>query len=95
MMTALWATMLAEPRWLVIVGLGFDAIGAVLVAWIAWARIAMPTTIDEIAPPGDPTLRLRCRMVVCGGALLVTGFGLQAIAAMMQMGQGHPGYWTI
>ena len=34
-MTTIWETMLAEPRWFAITGLGLDAVGAVLVAMTA------------------------------------------------------------
>ena len=110
-MTALWATVLAEPRWLVIVGLAFDAIGAVLVAITAWLRIGGVAYLGEGTgrQPGplamdpraavvheEPAGLVKRRWLVFGGAsLLVVGFSLQGIAAMMQMGRGHPGYWTI
>lgn len=98
-MTALWAAVLAEPRWLVIIGLGFDAIGAVLVAITAWLRISAVAYLGDGAGPNvheEPAGLVKRRWLVFGGAsLLVFGFSLQGIAAWLQMGPGHPGYWTI
>ena len=48
-MTTIWETMLAEPRWIAIIGLVLDAIGAVLVAWTAWARVVVVVYFDRDA----------------------------------------------
>ena len=94
-MTMIWEAMLAEPRWIAIIGLVLDAVGAVLVAWTAWARVKMTATWEEFSDEAVTPLKHRRRMVVWGGTLLVVGFGLQAIAALMQMGHKPPGLWTI
>ena len=93
-MTTIWETILAEPRWIAIIGLVLDAVGAVLVAFTAWARMKLPELYGATAE-ADQTLRPRRRMVVWGAALLVVGFILQGVAAWMQMGHKPPGQWTI
>ena len=96
MMTALWAMVLAEPRCLIIVGLALDVIGAVLVAFTAWARVSAVLGFDTDKSTEMPKDVYRRRlMVIVGAGFLVVGFVLQGIAAWLQMGRGHPGYWTI
>ncbi len=98
-MITIWEAMLAEPRWIAIIGLVLDAVGAVLVAFTAWLRIS---AVSYIGYGGGPNIEEersglinRRRLVVVGAFLLVAGFILQGIAAWLQMGRGHPGYWTI
>ena len=69
--------LLAEPRWLAIVGLGLDLVGAILVAGTAWFRVA---TISAYGGPGgepEEMLKKRRWFVLIGGFLLASGFALQ------------------
>ncbi len=93
-MDALWAEMMAEPRWLAIVGLFLDMIGAVLVAGTAWFRMTtyLPYAgrATDAAKAGPVTeeygpLWRRRGFVIVGGLLLVIGFGLQIWATRLQM----------
>lgn len=84
------------PRWIAIIGLVLDAVGAVLIAVTALARVKS----DLYFGPGggyeqDRPLARRRLMVGIGAFLLVGGFAMQGVAAWMQIGHKHPGQWTI
>ena len=97
-MITIWETMLTEPRWIAIIGLVLDAIGAVLVAITAWLRISGVAVLGNGGPnvhEEHSGLAKRRWLVVVGALLLVVGFIMQAVAAWMQMGHKPPGQWTI
>ena len=88
--------MLAEPRWLIIIGLGLDIAGAVLIAITALSRVKS----DLYFGPGggqeqDRPLARRRWMVGIGGFLLVGGFAMQGVATAMQISQAPVEQWTI
>ncbi len=93
----MWHQVLAEPRWLIIAGLGLDMVGGVLVALTAWSRVRV--SISPISAPmgGAPMgvigtgsepgsgLKWRRRSVVAGAALLALGFAMQIWGTWLQM----------
>ena len=81
----MWEVLIAEPRWLAIMGLGMDLAGGALVATTAWFRIKTASTYG--GPGGEPeeVLRLRRSFVYVGGSLLTLGFGLQIWATWLQI----------
>ncbi len=87
-----WYQVLAEPKLLIIVGLGLDVIGAWMVALTAWSRVHVHVSpvgavIGVTGYGSEPAsgLKWRRRGVVAGGALLMLGFGCQIWGTWLQM----------
>ena len=81
----MWELLAQEPRWLIIVGLGFDLVGGVLVAWTAWFRMQVAVAFGGPGVEAAGPLRWRRAFVVLGGALLSLGFLLQMGGTWLQV----------
>ena len=73
----LWCAALAEPKWLSVFGLGLDAIGAFLLAYIAWFRISVRAVRGGQAKEPDQAVRPRRNVLCVGAVFLVVGFAMQ------------------
>ena len=81
----MWEFLAQEPRWLIIVGLGLDLVGGVLVAGTAWLRLQIDDRWDSLGAELKRPLRIRRALVASGGLLLAVGFGLQMYGTWLQM----------
>ena len=71
---SLWQQLIAEPRWLTIIGLALDLVGGALIALTAWFRLKVSVSplgaqigVSEDASEPTSGLRWRRRIVVIGG----------------------------
>ena len=81
----IWDLVMAEPKYLAIIGLGFDLVGGVLVAMTAWFRVQLSVAFGGPATESARELWWRRSAVVTGGFFLSTGFGLQIVATWLQI----------
>ena len=81
----MWEAAVLEPKWLIIVGLGLDFIGAVLVAWAVWLRVKTSREWATVVEESPHALRQRRTLVLLGGSLLAGGFGLQMYGTWLQV----------
>jgi hypothetical protein len=86
---AMWELLAQEPRWLIIIGLGLDLVGGVLVAGTAWFRLEVAIPYGGPGSEAAGPLRWRRTFVAIGGTLLAVGFGLQMHGTWLQMQSVH------
>ena len=81
----LWQQITSEPLYLAIIGLVFDLVGAVLVAWTVWFRAESAVGWGEAKEEWVAVFYRRRWAMVIGGGFLAEGFFLQGLSTWLQI----------